>query len=128
MTMLSITAGPYAFTARLEEERAPKTCAAFTKLLPFEQKVIQGAQLERLIASTSPAKPKPSRSAKRSGTASGQGSDTASSVGGSSPVKAAAAAATGNGGGMGSWLAVFLGIVALAAVLLGAARLARKRT
>ena len=40
MSMLSITAGPYTFTARLEEERAPKTCAAFTKLLPFEQKVI----------------------------------------------------------------------------------------
>jgi hypothetical protein len=40
MSMLSITAGPYAFRARLEGERAPKTCAAFTKLLPFEQKVI----------------------------------------------------------------------------------------
>ncbi len=40
MTMLSITAGPYAFRARLEEERAPQTCAAFTRLLPFEQKVI----------------------------------------------------------------------------------------
>jgi hypothetical protein len=37
---LSITAGPYAFRARLEEERAPKTCQAFSKLLPFEQKVI----------------------------------------------------------------------------------------
>jgi Protein of unknown function (DUF3830) len=40
MSMLSITAGPYAFKARLEEERAPRTCAAFAKLLPFEQKVI----------------------------------------------------------------------------------------
>jgi hypothetical protein len=40
MTMLQITAGPYTFTARLEEERAPKTCAAFMKLLPYEQKVI----------------------------------------------------------------------------------------
>src|SRR3954453_6613631 len=40
MSMLSITAGPYAFRARLEEERAPKTCAAFAKLLPFAQKVI----------------------------------------------------------------------------------------
>jgi hypothetical protein len=38
--MLSITAGPYRFGARLEEERAPQTCAAFQKLLPFEQKVI----------------------------------------------------------------------------------------
>ena len=40
MSMLSITAGPYTFKARLEEERAPKTCAAFTRLLPYEQKVI----------------------------------------------------------------------------------------
>ena len=40
MTMLSITAGPYRFRARMEEERAPKTCAAFAKLLPFEQRVI----------------------------------------------------------------------------------------
>ena len=40
MNDLRITAGPFAFMARLEEERAPKTCAAFTKLLPYEQKVI----------------------------------------------------------------------------------------
>ena len=40
MTMLSIKAGPYEFRARMEEERAPQTCAAFAKLLPFEQKVI----------------------------------------------------------------------------------------
>ena len=40
MTMLSITAGPFEFRARMEEELAPKTCAAFTKLLPFEQRVI----------------------------------------------------------------------------------------
>ena len=40
MTTLSITAGPFTFRARLEEERAPKTCEAFSKLLPFEQKVI----------------------------------------------------------------------------------------
>ena len=40
MSMLRITAGPYTFAARLEEERAPKTCAAFTKLLPFERKVV----------------------------------------------------------------------------------------
>src|ERR1700745_3810373 len=40
MSMLRITAGPYTFAARLEEERAPSTCAAFTKLLPFAQKVI----------------------------------------------------------------------------------------
>ena len=40
MSLLSITAGPYTFKARLEEERAPKTCAAFTQLLPYAQKVI----------------------------------------------------------------------------------------
>jgi len=40
MTQLSITAGPYRFRARLEEERAPKTCAFFTELLAFRQKLI----------------------------------------------------------------------------------------
>lgn len=40
MTMLRITAGPYAFTGRLEEENAPQTCAAFRKLLPYRQKLI----------------------------------------------------------------------------------------
>jgi hypothetical protein len=40
MTMLSITAGPFTFTARAEEERAPKTCAAFLERLPFRNRVI----------------------------------------------------------------------------------------
>ena len=40
MTMLRITAGPYIFTARMEEELAPDTCAAFLKLLPYRQKII----------------------------------------------------------------------------------------
>ena len=40
MTMLRITAGPYAFTAQLEEDAAPKTCAAFKRLLPYRQKLI----------------------------------------------------------------------------------------
>ena len=40
MTMLRITAGPYKFTGRLEEEAAPETCAAFRKLLPYRQKLI----------------------------------------------------------------------------------------
>ncbi len=39
-TMLSITAGPYKFTARLEEEQAPETCRAFMKVLPFQNKII----------------------------------------------------------------------------------------
>ena len=38
--LLRITAGPYIFTARTEDA-APLTCAAFLKLLPFRQKVIQ---------------------------------------------------------------------------------------
>ena len=33
--MLSITAGPFSFTGELETERAPKTVAAFERLLPF---------------------------------------------------------------------------------------------
>jgi hypothetical protein len=40
MSMLRITAGPFAFTARLEEQDAPKTCAAFRELLPYRQKLI----------------------------------------------------------------------------------------
>jgi Protein of unknown function (DUF3830) len=40
VTMLSISAGPYRFGACLEEERAPRTCAAFAALLPFAQKVV----------------------------------------------------------------------------------------
>lgn len=38
---LTITAGPYEFTARLEEDAAPKTCAAFLQHLPFRGKLIQ---------------------------------------------------------------------------------------
>ena len=40
MRTLRITAGPYTFRARLEEERAPKTCAAMRKLLPFRSKLV----------------------------------------------------------------------------------------
>lgn len=40
MRMLRITAGPYSFTALMEEEDAPQTCAAFLKLLPYRQKLI----------------------------------------------------------------------------------------
>lgn len=41
MTMLRITVGPYTFVAHMEEEAAPKTCAAFKKLLPFRNNMIQ---------------------------------------------------------------------------------------
>src|SRR5579872_1751547 len=40
MSLLRITAGPYIFTARMEEADAPETCAAFAKLLPYRQKLI----------------------------------------------------------------------------------------
>ena len=36
VTQLRLTAGPFTFDARLEEKLAPKTCAAFTRHLPFE--------------------------------------------------------------------------------------------
>src|SRR5512143_703649 len=35
-----IIAGPYTFEARFETAAAPKTCAVFRKLLPYENKVI----------------------------------------------------------------------------------------
>src|ERR687888_605351 len=41
MSMARIIAGPFEFTARFEEERAPRTCAAFKALLPFRNKIIQ---------------------------------------------------------------------------------------
>jgi Protein of unknown function (DUF3830) len=40
VTRLRITAGPYQFTARMEEQDAPATCAAFKQLLPYRQKLI----------------------------------------------------------------------------------------
>ena len=40
MTTIRITAGPYKFEARLEEEAAPKTCAKFLTLLPYRQQII----------------------------------------------------------------------------------------
>ena len=41
MSMARIMAGPFEFTARFEEESAPRTCAAFKALLPFRNKIIQ---------------------------------------------------------------------------------------
>jgi Protein of unknown function (DUF3830) len=40
VNMLQIAVGQFAFVARLEEEKAPETCAAFHKLLPYHQKII----------------------------------------------------------------------------------------
>jgi hypothetical protein len=41
MATLRITVGDLIFMARLEQEAAPKTCAAFVRLLPFRNKIIQ---------------------------------------------------------------------------------------
>ncbi len=38
--MLRITAGGFEFSARLEEETAPRTVAAFRRLLPLESRII----------------------------------------------------------------------------------------
>ena len=38
--MLEITAGPFAFVARFEEELAPETVAAFRSILPLEDRII----------------------------------------------------------------------------------------
>lgn len=39
--MLRITVGPLAFSAQLERDAAPQTCAAFERLLPFRNRLIQ---------------------------------------------------------------------------------------
>lgn len=41
MNHLRIVVGPFEFIAQLEEEMAPQTCNAFSKLLPFNNKIIQ---------------------------------------------------------------------------------------
>lgn len=40
MLRLRITAGPHTFIARLEEQHAPKTCAAIHKMLPFASRLV----------------------------------------------------------------------------------------
>ncbi len=40
MTTLRVNAGPFEFIARMEEDNAPETCAAFQELLPFKNKLI----------------------------------------------------------------------------------------
>jgi hypothetical protein len=39
--MLRITSGDFSFTARLEDDTAARTVAAFRKLLPLDSKIIQ---------------------------------------------------------------------------------------
>ncbi|HMP43218.1 MAG TPA: DUF3830 family protein [Roseiflexaceae bacterium] len=40
MSLLRITVGPFSYRARFEEQAAPATCAAFRKLLPYQQRII----------------------------------------------------------------------------------------
>ena len=40
-TRVQITVGPHSFVARLEWAAAPRTCAAFLALLPWEKTVVQ---------------------------------------------------------------------------------------
>jgi hypothetical protein len=40
VSLLLITAGPFTFTGRLETAKAPLTCAAFLKLLPFTEELL----------------------------------------------------------------------------------------
>lgn len=40
MTNIVVTAGPFRFSARLETELAPKTCAYFASLLPYREKLV----------------------------------------------------------------------------------------
>lgn len=40
METIDITAGPYRFKARFEDEAAPLTCARFRQLLPYRERII----------------------------------------------------------------------------------------
>ncbi len=40
MSDLAITAGPYRFRARFEDDAAPATCARFRALLPYRERII----------------------------------------------------------------------------------------
>jgi hypothetical protein len=40
LTRLRVDAGPFAFMGVFEEARAPRTCAAFSELLPFRSRII----------------------------------------------------------------------------------------
>jgi hypothetical protein len=40
MSDVGITAGPFRFTARFERDAAPRTCAAFERLLPFTNRLV----------------------------------------------------------------------------------------
>jgi len=41
VTLLRLTVGPLTFTGRFEAAAAPRTCAAFSRMLPFRNKIVQ---------------------------------------------------------------------------------------
>jgi len=49
MSQLIIHAGDFTFQARFEEQLAPKTCAAFRKVMPFESQAGHGAGVAGVI-------------------------------------------------------------------------------
>ena len=40
MQMIKVTVGPFTFTAKIEANDAPNTCAEFNRLLPYKSQVI----------------------------------------------------------------------------------------
>ena len=40
MSLITIAAGPFTFRARFEDDAAPRTCARFRSLLPYEERII----------------------------------------------------------------------------------------
>ena len=40
MSQVRIDAGPYTFLARFEESAAPKTCARFRSMMPYQERII----------------------------------------------------------------------------------------
>ena len=40
MEQITITAGPFTFSAKFEDALAPKTCARFRTLLPYQERII----------------------------------------------------------------------------------------
>ena len=40
MSQVRIEAGPYSFLARFEESAAPKTCARFRSMMPYQERII----------------------------------------------------------------------------------------
>jgi uncharacterized protein DUF3830 len=50
MSQLIVRAGQFIFSARFEEQLAPRTCAAFRKAMPFESQAIHARWSDDLAA------------------------------------------------------------------------------